>query len=129
LELNPEGHSSLAANPARSIWILPETLQLMADSGDAEIVAEILDIFKMDTAQRLQVLREALSRTDRVRVQQQAHSIKGSAVQVGANSLAALCQQIELDAGTQPCGELASLVGQAEADFESLCRLPEMRLG
>jgi len=109
---------------AQAEWALPETLQELILAGDAEIVSEIIDLFKSDTAQRLTLLRQALVQLDGARVRAQAHSIKGSAVQVGANSLAALCQRIELDARTPPCEELEELVSQAEADFETLCRLP-----
>lgn len=104
-------------------WALPETLQYLAETGDADLVDEIIDMFKTDTAHRFQVLREALAQFDGARVKQQAHAIKGGAVQVGAHSLAALCQRIELDPGAPPCGELEGLVRQAETDFADLCRL------
>ncbi len=105
----------------QSDWALPETLQLLSASGDAELVAEIIDMFKSDTARRLLLLREALVQLDPARVKQQAHAIKGSAIQVGADSLAALCQRIELEAPACPCPELETLVTQAEADFDGLC--------
>ena len=99
-------------------WTLPETLQLLADSGDADFVAEIVAMFKTDTARRLLLLREALARLDGAQVKHQAHTIKGSAIQVGATSLAAICQQIETEARTQSA--LEELARQAEADFEQL---------
>jgi len=114
--------SSLEINPAGAAWELPETLQHLALTGDAELVAEIIAMFKTDTARRLGILREALSQLDGTRVKEQAHAIKGSAVQVGDNSLAALCQRIELDTRTRPCQELEGLVRQAEIDFASLCK-------
>lgn len=106
----------------QSNWELPETLQLLAASGDAELVTEIIDVFKSDTARRLLLMREALAQMDPARVGQQAHAIKGSAIQVGADSLASLCQRIELEAPARTCPELETLVTQAEADFEGLCR-------
>lgn len=107
----------------QSNWALPETLQLLAAAGDAELVQEIIDMFKSDTARRLLLLREALTQMDQARVRQQAHAIKGSAVQVGAESLAALCQRIETGGPSQPRTELETLVTQAEVDFEGLCRV------
>jgi len=104
-------------------WALPETLQVLAASGDDDLVLEIIEMFKSDTAHRLQLLREALSATDGARVKAQAHAIKGSAIQVGADSLAKLCQRIETEAPTRPCRDLEGLVCQAEADFASLCRV------
>ena len=118
MELNVTGYSETTQNAA--VWTLPETLRYLAESGDSEMVTEIIAMFKTDTARRMQVLRDALAQLDGVRVKEQAHAIKGGAIQVGAESLAALCQRIELDARTRPCQELEGLVREADASFEVL---------
>ena len=66
----------------------------MAEGGDSEIVLEVLSVFQTDTAARLRTLQAALAAGDTAQVRTQAHSIKGSASQVGALGLAALCQSI-----------------------------------
>ncbi|HWD00194.1 MAG TPA: Hpt domain-containing protein [Candidatus Sulfopaludibacter sp.] len=98
-------------------WPLPEALQQLATDGGAALVIEILDLFVSDTCRRLRSLREALERGDPVRLKAQAHAVKGSAIQVGADSLAALCLELELNAGPD------LLVQEVEVEFERLCAL------
>jgi HPt (histidine-containing phosphotransfer) domain-containing protein len=97
-------------------WQLPEELRQMAESGDSEIVHEVLSIFQTDTAKRLQSLRAGLAANDAAQVKTQAHSIKGSASQVGALGMAAVCQRIENEAGAGST-ELTRLVQELEAGF------------
>ncbi len=103
-------------------WNLPEALQMLALSGDADVVSDILALFKTDTAQRLTVLRQAVTQRDPVRLTAQAHAIKGSAIQVGADCLAALCRRIELEGRSLPFEEIDPLVREAEGEFAQLCR-------
>lgn len=114
------GCSTTEPNPGNCAWSLPETLLMLAMSGDTEVVADIIALFKMDTARRLALLRDALEKSDAVRITAQAHAIKGSAIQVGADSLAALCRRIELEGRTLPIDQIHPLVRQAECEFERL---------
>lgn len=100
---------------------MPETLQMLVREGEGAAVAEILQDFQTDTAQRLDVLRQALAERDSTRVKAQAHAIKGSAGQIGASSLAALCQRIELESRSPDCQGIHELLERAEADFAGVC--------
>ncbi len=101
-------------------WALPEALQELAVCGELEIVAEILSLFQSDTDKRLALLRGAIHRGDRSRVRAEAHSLKGSAVQVGALALADACSEMELTAETLP--SLAPLLEQIELRFAAVSR-------
>jgi HPt (histidine-containing phosphotransfer) domain-containing protein len=103
-------------------WQLPEELRQMAESGDAEIVQEVLTVFQTDTASRLKSLQAALATANTAQVRTQAHSIKGSAGQVGALGFAALCQRIEQEAARGSSEELAALVRELESSFAEVCR-------
>jgi HPt (histidine-containing phosphotransfer) domain-containing protein len=103
-------------------WSLPEELRQMAEGGDSEIVVEVLTVFQSDTAKRIQALETALAGGDTAVVRTQAHSIKGSASQVGAAGLAALCQRIERTAPQGPSSELSALVGQLSPTFAEVSR-------
>jgi HPt (histidine-containing phosphotransfer) domain-containing protein len=91
----------------------------MAEGGDAEIVQEVLTAFQTDTATRLKSLQESLAAGDTAQIRTQAHSIKGSASQVGAMGIAALCQRIEHEAGQSSVWEL---VRELETSFAEVCR-------
>jgi len=108
-------------------WSLPEALQQLAIDGEREIVAEVLTLFQSDTESRLQELRGAVESGDRKRVRAQAHSLKGSAVQVGANSLAEACREMEMTAEARP--DLLPLVEEIEARFVAVSKAISLEYG
>ena len=91
---------------------------MLADDGDRDTVLEVLALFRTDTALRFARMRDGLSAADLPGIRAQAHAIKGSAVQVGARSLAALCQRIEHESQ-----DVEDLVCRAEADFKEVCTM------
>ena len=99
------------------MWSVPETLKEIAEAGDGRIVLELIDSFQRDTASRLERLHEALTRFDADRVKAEAHSIRGSARQMGAESLADLCQAVEASAPQMNWSELEYQAKQAEVRF------------
>jgi len=94
----------------------------MAEGGDAEIVQEVLTVFQTDTATRLKSLEASLAAGDTAKVRTQAHSIKGSASQVGALGFAALCQRIEQESEHGPSDALTAMVRELETSFADVCR-------
>lgn len=108
-------------------WSLPEALQQLAMEGEREIVAEVLTLFQSDTETRLQELRASAESGDRQRVRAQAHSLKGSAVQVGANWMAEACREMELTAETRP--ELMPLMEEIEARFVAVSKAISLEYG
>ena len=103
-------------------WKLPDELRQMAEGGDVEIVLEVLSVFQTDTATRLRSLQAGLAAGNTAQVKTQAHSIKGSASQVGALGIAALCQRIEHEAVQGQSEALTTLVHELEAAFPDVCR-------
>ena len=103
-------------------WALPEELRQLAECGDPGLVDEILSVFRTDTARRLGVMRAALDGGQRMSLRSEAHAIKGSAGQVGASSLASMCQRLEATALTAPVGDLANLLGEIETAFTQICQ-------
>jgi HPt (histidine-containing phosphotransfer) domain-containing protein len=101
-------------------WVLPAELRHLALSGDTQAVGQLIALFKEDVAARLQVLRQAVITGDLAAGGAQAHSIQGSALQMGALQLAATCRHIELDAAHHVTENLPRLLLEAEADFRLL---------
>jgi HPt (histidine-containing phosphotransfer) domain-containing protein len=94
----------------------------MAEGGDSEIVQEVLTVFQTDTATRLRSLQAGLAAGNTAQVRTQAHSIKGSASQVGAAGIAALCQRIEHEAEQGLSDALTAMVRELETSFADVCR-------
>lgn len=102
-------------------WTLPDALRELALGGEREIVAEVLALFQADTQSRIGMLREAVQTGDRPRVRSQAHSLQGSAVQVGAAALAESCREMEMAAEARP--DLLPLLEEIEARFTHVSNL------
>lgn len=99
------------------LWKIPEDLVAMAQSGGTEMIAEVFTVFQEDTACRLNRLRTAVLNRDCSVIRQEAHSIKGSAAQVGAALIASKCREMEqlAEAGTNQ--QQISLLEQIEQVF------------
>jgi HPt (histidine-containing phosphotransfer) domain-containing protein len=104
-----------------AVWLIPEALQQLVDCGDTDLVEELIAIFQSDTASRLQVLDQAVATGDCVTVRAEAHTIKGSSVQVGANRVAEACRQMEMEARKSPPTELGWLFSRLRRSFDEVC--------
>jgi HPt (histidine-containing phosphotransfer) domain-containing protein len=77
-----------------SVWSLTAELREIATAGDS-MLPELVSLFIDDSTARLQKLSSACFRQDFTVVRAQAHSLKGSALQMGAARLASLCAALE----------------------------------
>ena len=102
-------------------WTPPRLLLELAANGSG-LEAELIEAFKTDTAIRLERLRRAITSADGARLRMEAHTIKGSAWQMGADSVASMCQEIELAACQTPLAQLDERVDRLEARFVEVCR-------
>jgi HPt (histidine-containing phosphotransfer) domain-containing protein len=91
-------------------WTPPAWLLEVASSDDS-LIADLIDVFKTSTQASLQQMRTALATVDVPRLRNEAHKIKGSAKQVGADALAEVCQTLELASSLTPLSRLGEPVG------------------
>jgi signal transduction histidine kinase/CheY-like chemotaxis protein/HPt (histidine-containing phosphotransfer) domain-containing protein len=106
--------------PEASVAFDPEAIarlrQLEAAAG-REIVSSLLESFLAEVPRRLEALRAAYAGGDRKSLQAGAHSLKGSAGQLGALKLAALCRDIEIG---EDDAALPGLLDGIASELESL---------
>ena len=102
------------------VLVLPAALRQLLDGGEAELVEELIVIFQEDAAERLALLAKALESADYSLVRQEAHTIKGSALQVGANRVAEASRLIEMEARKPEPQELASMYRALLSSFEEV---------
>jgi HPt (histidine-containing phosphotransfer) domain-containing protein len=98
------------------MWHLPENLRELEEDGN-DIVLELIASFETDTADRLARLHESFVRRDASSVNAEAHSMRGSSRQMGAEALADLCQAMEAGAPRMNWPELECQAKQAEVCF------------
>jgi HPt (histidine-containing phosphotransfer) domain-containing protein len=83
-----------ASGNALASWSMTSELQEIADT-DPSMIPELFTLFLDDSVSRLQTLAGACVREDFKIIRNQAHSLKGSALQMGASGMAALCAALE----------------------------------
>jgi HPt (histidine-containing phosphotransfer) domain-containing protein len=89
----------------------PRALENLRDvlDGDPDLLNELIDLFLNDAPTLLAGLNEAVRRQDVESLTQNAHSLKGSASNLGARGMAAVCANLERR------GRAGSLTGAASA--------------
>ncbi|QEH31595.1 Signal transduction histidine-protein kinase BarA [Aquisphaera giovannonii] len=86
---SPPGPNPDPGHPELSAATLAESC-----GNDPEVTREVLGLMLEDVPARLEGLREAVEAGDGRRVAWEAHGLKGAFLTVGANALAAACQEL-----------------------------------
>jgi HPt (histidine-containing phosphotransfer) domain-containing protein len=97
--------------------VVIENLRQLTLAGEPDVLAEVLHLFLEDVPRRIAKLRAACTAGDAIEVYKAAHSLKGSAGNIGAKALSAVCRQLD-DKGR--AGDLAGaiqLIDVLDAEF------------
>lgn len=87
--------------PEPTLPVDPDVLQMLADlqePGEPDLLRELVTLFLRDTPERLAALEDALAVDDLPTAARAAHSLKGSAANLGAADLQALASTAETHA-------------------------------
>lgn len=88
--------------------------------GDEELLVELLQTFMEYTPHQLQEIHRALEAGDALRLQGQAHSLKGAAASISADALKEAAWQLELAGQNGELDQARSLVGTLSREFDRL---------
>lgn len=94
-----------------------DELRMLQDEGEPDLVAEVVQLFLEDGPARLQAIREATLAGQAVQLGKAAHGLKGSAANVGAVVLRALCERLEHMGKAGDISGCAPLLMQIEAEY------------
>ena len=97
--------------------VVLESLRQLTPPGEPDVLAEVLQLFKADVPTRIERLRAAWQAGDAVTVQRAAHSLKGSAGNIGANQLLAVCARLDELGRAGDLSALAPLVASLDAEY------------
>jgi HPt (histidine-containing phosphotransfer) domain-containing protein len=86
--------TGVVKNVGMPVWSLTPDLREIA-IADAGMLQELVSLFIEDSTVRLEILTRACFRQDFKVIRAQVHSLKGSALQMGAVGLASLCAALE----------------------------------
>jgi HPt (histidine-containing phosphotransfer) domain-containing protein len=94
-----------------------DRLRRLTGPGEPDVLDEVLDIFRRDVPARLMRLAQAATGRDLATVERMAHSIKGSAANIGAGSLQQSSARLEQAARGADLGAVAEALPAVQAEM------------
>jgi HPt (histidine-containing phosphotransfer) domain-containing protein len=94
-----------------------ESLRQLTSPGEPDVLEEVLKIFLQEAPLRIDRLRTFLADGNIQEVQRAAHSLKGSAGNIGARQLHDLCRQVDEKGRAGELSGLAPLVDTLAVEF------------
>jgi two-component system sensor histidine kinase/response regulator len=88
--------------------------------GDEELYREILELFKEDALRLMEQLQDALQASDLATVERQAHTLKSTAANIGANGVRAAALEVEHSARRRDYTAVHSSYSTLTAEFTLL---------
>jgi HPt (histidine-containing phosphotransfer) domain-containing protein len=110
-----------------SAWSMTTELNEIMEI-DPDMMPEMVSIFLSDSTLRMQALNGASVQRDFKSIRAQAHSLKGSCLQMGAARLATFCAVLELSERPEPdqCEQMTRAIGD---EFDLVRRAMQEFLG
>jgi HPt (histidine-containing phosphotransfer) domain-containing protein len=95
-----------------SAWSMTTELREIMDI-DSDMMPELVSMFLNDSTLRMEALNSACVQRDFKSIRAQAHSLKGSSLQMGAARLATVCGALELSEKPEPdqCEQMSRAIG------------------
>lgn len=93
------------------------SLRQLTPPGEADILSEVLRLFLDEVPPRIERLRNALAAGDIQEVHRSAHSLKGSAGNIGAGPMFDVCKQLDERGKAGDRAGCAALVGALDVEF------------
>lgn len=98
--------------------ILDREALLERVQGDKELAKELLEMFLEDVPGRLKIIHQAKETGDMKRITLEAHTIKGSSGNIGANDMSEAAFQLELAGKDENQQSIPSLINTLEEKFK-----------
>jgi HPt (histidine-containing phosphotransfer) domain-containing protein len=94
-----------------------DTLRQLTPPGEPDVLAEVLRLFLQEAPPRIERLRNAWASGDIEEVHRAAHSLKGSAGNIGARQLYEVCRRLDEAGRSDDRSGVAQLVDELGAEF------------
>ena len=98
-----------------------ESLRALQEAGEPDPAAELIDLFLADTPPRLNAMAAAVRDSRASDLRMSAHSLKGTASNLGARRLAALCAILEAGAKAADLTKAASVFAEVTDEYRRVC--------
>ncbi len=95
-------------------------LRSMDDSGNADFLSELTEIYTATAARILLALREAIACRDAESTRKAAHSFKSSSANLGAMNLALRCKDLEAMGRAEDLEKAEAMLAEIEAEYQEV---------
>jgi signal transduction histidine kinase/DNA-binding response OmpR family regulator len=95
-------------------------LRELERAGAPGLVKKITDMFLEDTPRQLADLRDSVQKEDSIRLAKVAHTLKGSAANLGAREMVRICGELQVIGEAENISIAPSLVADLESQFGSV---------
>jgi len=99
-----------------------DRLRALDRPGRPSVFAKVLTQYLATAEEGVTQLRESLRKGDATTLQTAAHRLKSSSAQLGASTMAALCQELESLGRAQTMEGVTILFARLEADYREVAR-------
>lgn len=100
--------------------VLSPYRDLMGDEADS-FVADMIDSFLANSVELVKALDTSLAADDAPTFARSAHTLKSNSALFGAQTLAALCQELELAGKDNELGGLQEKLEDLNREYKSVC--------
>jgi CheY-like chemotaxis protein len=97
-----------------------DNIRALSASGGNALLQRVIHAYVDDTPQHLQALHQAIGALNPGNLRKAAHSLKSSSANVGAETLAGLCKELETLGRTGSTDGAAGLLGAMEREFQAV---------
>ena len=116
MELVPAGAASRGNINERAL----DAIRALNSERGGVLVQKVVNAWVDDTPQRLAFLRQALAEHDAPAVRKVAHSMKSASANVGAESFARMCRQLEQLGRDASIDGAAGILNEMEREFQAV---------
>jgi signal transduction histidine kinase/CheY-like chemotaxis protein/ligand-binding sensor domain-containing protein len=98
-----------------------EKLRQLGGSNDS-FLSELIDVFQIESLERLKQMKEAAATSDLAKLQNLAHTHRGACINFGAQRMAELCEQVECTTTAEP-RLMNETIAEIESEFFKVSRV------
>jgi HPt (histidine-containing phosphotransfer) domain-containing protein len=99
-----------------------DNIRELQQEGDADFLAEIIDIFLHDSAQTLEDIHQAAQRKNAEALRLSAHNLKGNSANLGAAHLAQICFELEKMGRAKDLRGKETYLEQLDFEYARVCQ-------
>ncbi|GAB4147730.1 MAG: hypothetical protein Fur0037_15970 [Planctomycetota bacterium] len=103
-------------NDVLDMMVVEELLSL-SDDGDPELLLDLIQLFLDDGPAKIAAIEQGISNGDFDQVERAAHALKGSAGNLGAKLLQAVCEKLQRATRQHQLAEVTELAPQLHQRF------------